>query len=143
MPRRDIVPVSAWFAKINHAAFGNPCLLVAGGIWLALGVLEFLTPRLVQFLFDALLRVPRVMPIARFGVGLLLIVGALKDEERNVLLIALGLLSELAGALGLLLPADKLAAYVYWLRRRPTLTFRIAGAVNIGLALFILERALY
>lgn len=120
----------------------NPWLVGVGAIWLVFGLSEFIMPQAAQFVFDMALRRPRVLPVIRLGMGLGLIVGSLREEERLIWVIGLGLAMEIAGLISMVLSDSQLQSYIYWLRSRPAVTFRIVGGVNTILALLLLLEAL-
>ncbi len=120
----------------------DPFLLIAGSIWFIFGLLEILTPRVVRLIFDVLLVRPYILPLIRMGIGLLLIAGSLHNKNHFLFLIVLGFLSEIAGLVAISFSAQQLKVYISWLKRRPKLTLRICGAVNINLAVLILLAAL-
>ena len=120
----------------------NYHISAVGLFWAFFGLLEILSPSLARFLFERLKNVPRVMPLLRLAMGLLLVLGAIRNEIKFQGLIVLAILTETVGAIGILLSEDKLKEYIHWLKSRPKLTFRLIGLGNLAIGLYILRFAL-
>lgn len=121
----------------------NPFLFVVGGVWLVFGLAEFVLPSAARLLLELLYHRTIVLPLTRIGMGILLIVGVLFGRERSVVLVVLGFLCEIAGFVTIFLSDENRQAYLYWLRSRPFLTFRLMGIANTCIASFILKEALF
>ena len=131
-----------YLENLEHL-IGNPYFLAVGSLWFIFGTAEFLIPQVARMFFDLLLRRPKLLPIIRIALGILIILGSLQNNNHRRVMIGLGFLCEATGLIQLFLSDEGLKEYIYWLRSRPKLTFRLLGAANIAIAVFILLRGLF